>query len=67
MSEPKTVAKKDHIEISVPAWIVMYSIMSTTMLGICVKTVDEPMTSWTPIKISKSRMRVADHNSSDDN
>ena len=29
------------------------------------KTVDEQMTYWTPIKISRSRMRVADSNSSD--
>ena len=64
-SVPEIVAVKDHIEISVPDSDVFYH-EQNNIPGICVKTVDEPMTSWTPIKISRSRMRVADSNSSDD-
>ena len=64
-SDPETVAVKDHIEIPVPYSDVFYH-EQNNILGICVKIVDEPMTPWTPIKISRSRMRVADSNSSDD-
>ena len=54
------------IEISVPDSDVFYH-EQNNIPEICVKTVNELITSWTPKKITRSRMRVADSNSSDDN
>ena len=56
------IRSRDSFEISVPDSDVFY-LEQNNIPGICVKTFDEPMTSWTPIKIFRSR--VADNNSSD--
>ena len=58
------IRSRDSFEISVPDSNVFY-LEQNNIPGICVKTFDEPMTSWTPIKIFRSRVMVADNNSSD--
>ena len=56
---------KDHIDINVDDDHNVYYLERSDIPGVCVELGET--SSWTPIKISRSRVRAADSDTSDDN
>ena len=66
MAGTDLVVVKDHIDINVDDIITYIILKGVTFLEF-VWNRDRETSSWTPIKISRSRVRAADSDTSDDN
>ena len=65
LADTDLVVVKDHIDINVDDDPDVYYLERNDIPGVCVESGET--SSWTPIKISRSRVRAADSDTSDDN
>ena len=65
LADTDLVIVKDHIDINVDDDPNVYYLERSDIPGVCVES--RETSSWTPIKISRSRVRAADSDTSDDN